>query len=222
MFESWVAMEKFYFKELWIIIAIVSFILFTIIPMIFYLNKRKPQLIVGSCAVIVAVLGIYIYFEYSKYSDLIQRTVYTSPAMRSYGKDIFVDIVYLPGEKRAYMESYLKNSFEKIGLYDAYEEKENIEFFGKNDHYYFLKVRDEFLLTRADNVQFKKVDNPYRIGTYFKLKDPKFEDIGFYEKSKVYFDKYIVPEEMKDLKVDKKYEDISSYKTRTVGTWIIP
>lgn len=124
MYEQWHLMEKFYYEDLGVIVAI--FIVFSILSVstISHLSYLFPKVVNGLFLVFILASGLFIYQNYQVHNDLMAKAKSVNPANRDFKRNFYLDQDYSSYEKQLYRNDYMGNYFNAIDLYDSRKKTE--------------------------------------------------------------------------------------------------
>lgn len=225
MYEQWIAMEQFYYQDMWIavIIAVIAAVL--LVSTIFHFGRTIGKVIVGLSALIIMISGFWTYSNYQVNAETIDKLQYVNPLTRSYTRNAFSDpLPYSVSEKQFYRLGYLPNSFENLGLYNSETILDEIEYLGKYGNYYYFEVNGKSYYTSIKNVEFTQDDKTYREGVHYKLSNHQMADLGFAEESRIFYVRYLVPKSLEDKELSQEEARTALYQGSedVVGNWIMP
>lgn len=227
-YEFWAEAEKFLYDSFIINILILGFVLIFIVNRALFIgsNNSKASNIFFTIVIILFIgFGINTAIKYNKYKILYDYNRYVNYGIRN-NKKIVLNYDYPQYfEKNLYMRLYLVDNFRKISIYDEEKLSEYVEFLGRDGDNFYFKDGDCIVYRKLGDC-LKIVDDiskPTREGVRFHLKDSKFKNIGFKEKSPhVYLLNYKIPKNMEN----KKFETPKDIKVVEQGEftsgWINP
>lgn len=223
MFDQWVAMEAFYYQAfpalMWV--AVILGIIFVV--SVFNLEHRLTRWMAGLSAFFLLVIAGYSYLTYQEHADLINLSSAVGPGMRDYQYRFFLREPYGFTEKFIYRNDYFPDPFEKVGLYEIETFHEPVDYLGTDGQYYYFQVRDAKIYCGKRSVQVSEdFDQVARVGKRYWLKDGRFQEIGFVDKSSRYHDYYALPEAIKDKPVSPEDKAASDYQIDVLFGWLVP
>lgn len=177
-----------------LILLIINCILFFIACFsIIYLEKKTK--IISSVLFLVfrlVFIGFNIYLK--PYYNIISST---NIDMREF-QSIFGFKKYYTAEMRnLYDKTYLENEYSKNLLYENIENHIPIKYLGRDNDRYIFQIDDKYIYTFLD-LSFSDTDNSNLFTKQFILKDKNFTEEGFSLNSKIFFDRYEIPKDLKD------------------------
>ncbi|UUX34623.1 hypothetical protein [Fundicoccus culcitae] len=225
MYEQWVAMEQFYYNDMWvaIIIAVIAGVL--LVSTISHFNTKIGKIMISLSTLVILASGYWAYSNYQIHSDLIDKLQFTNPLTRSYTLNAFSDpLPYSISEEQFYRVGYLPQSFENLELYNANTHLDEIEYMGRYNTYYYFKINDRIYYTSIKNVEFTTDNKTYREGVQYTLIDERMADLGFTEESRIFYLKYLVPQSLEDLELSQEDAKDAIYQGSEdiVANWIMP
>ncbi|MBU5436512.1 hypothetical protein KQI42_00750 [Tissierella sp. MSJ-40] len=227
-YEFWIEAEKFLYDSFFINLIILGFVFIFIInrlSFIGYNNSKTSNIIFFVVIILFIVFSTNTIVKFNKYKILYEYDRYVNYGIRNNKRTIAVYKYPNGAEKDLYSRLYLVDSFRKVSLYDEEKTSEDVEFLGRDgDNFYFQEKN--FISYRELGDYLEIVDNistPIREGIRFYLKDSRFKDIGFKEKSShPYLLNYKIPKNMEN----KKFENPENIKISRQGEftsgWINP
>lgn len=227
-YEFWVEAEKFLYDSFFINLIILGFIFIFIINRLSFIgdNNSKASNIIFSILIIVFItFTINTTAKFNKYKILYDYDKYVNYGIRNNKRTIGRYNYPNRVEKGLYNSLYLVDNFRKVSIYDEEKISEAIEFLGRDgDNFYF---QDKGFITYRKLGNYLEIvddiSNPTREGIRFHLKDSRFKDIGFKEKSPhPYLLNYKIPKSMEN----KTFENLENMEILEQGEfssgWIIP
>lgn len=225
MYQKWLAMEQFYYHDLWIRVILSCIAAVILFASISYYKKRIVQFYIFISILLIGYTVVFARNGYQQYGEMIETSFLTNPGTRDYQKKIFNDFAYGSVERSFYRSSYLYNSYHRLPMYNENElQQSNVTYRGTDGQYYYFEY-DNGIIYYVGNrfVEFLSTDETYRIGAYFTLTDSQFEQIGFVPESRKYFRYYAVPEKMKGLTIDDEIKPKAIYQSRdNISGWLTP
>lgn len=216
-------MEAFYYSQMWLIIIICAVLGIFMFPSLSYLKRRWAKILVFATIIVWSFSGFYLFNNYNKYEDLIEKSVLTNPATRKYEKKIFNDFYYSRSDYSFYRQSYLPQSFEKTGLYNKRELRQDIEYLGTDGNYFYIKFQDDIYYTSKKYIQTTTDSQAERLGLVYELKEKEFSEIGFIEYSNNFFSHYLIPENIINQTVSDQDKKEAIYQSELlIGGWLTP
>lgn len=224
MFENWVSMETFYYKEL--IIEIIIAIVFGIIALatLFNLKNKIAKRLFMVSSIIVLIMVSLSAWGLNKHNDLIDKTRYENAAVRQYKVAPFNKFRYSNTETSIYRVGYMVDNFINIGLYEPQPIEQEIEYLGSDNSFIYFQIASTRVFANKRYGEFSDdISTAKRVGTQYHLIEPEFSDIGFYETSSRFFEQYIIPSELADLKVEADIADAAVYQHTedVIASWVV-
>lgn len=233
-YEFWLEAENFLYTQLLIRVVILGIIFMFLFHVFLYrgFNNKKKFYIVFSIITIASIgFSVKTAMDYDKYKVLYDYEKYVNYGMRNNKKSIIGYEKPSYFEKTVYKDLYLLDNFRKVGLYNEEKVEEDVEFLGRDgDKFYFKDKNNINYREIGDYLEIDlDIESPTREGVKFKLKDPKFQEIGFKEKSHYTFlTTYKIPGKMKDkpfgnpknIEISKQGEILSGWLNPTLGNQI--
>ena len=227
-YEFWVEAEKFLYDSFTINILILSFVFIYIFSRALFIgdNNSKASNIFFSIVVILFIgFGINTAVKYNEYKILYDYSKYVNYGIRD-NKKILLNYSYPQYiEKNLYDRLYLVDNFRKTSIYDEEKISEYVEFLGRDGDNFYFKDEDCIVYRKlGDCLEIvDDISKPTREGVRFHLKDLRFKNIGFKEKSsRVYLLNYKIPKNMEN----KKFETPKDIKVVEQGEftsgWLNP
>lgn len=224
MFEQWQLMEKFYYDELGLLVAV--FIIFGILSVstVSHLSHLLPKIVNGLFLLFMLTSGVFIYQNYQVHSELMAKAKYVNPANRDFQRNFYRNQIYTNYEKELYRNDYMGDYFEAIGLYDAHSNSQEVEFLGRDSfNYFYFKVDDTVYLTIAKWVTFSdQATHASRVGMTYQLSDSRLTELGFVSKSRTFFQSFIVPNTLEDLEYPGVVNETVHPHRDIVAKWVAP
>lgn len=224
MFEQWVSMESFFYQAMTIEIAVAIIFGILILATVFNLKNKSVKRIFITSALIVFSMISLIVWGLNKHSDLIDITRYENAAVRQYKVVPFNKFHYSNTETSIYRVGYMVDSFINIGLYEPHAIEQEIEYHGSNDNFIYFQIGNTRVYANKRYGEFsEEVSTSKRIGTQYSLIESEFSEIGFYETSSKFFEKYLIPNALADLKVTDDFADAAVYQHTedVIASWVV-
>lgn len=223
MYESWIAMEQFYYQHfpnvMWIIV--IGLIVFTLsVYNLDYKPMKYPMVVSG---ILVLALGLHLARGYNQHADLIDLSASAGPGVRDYTKHFYIDEPYSKGAKNLYRGAYIPHLFEKLDFYELQPLAEPVDYLGTDGQYYYFEVQGQPIFTTARHVEFTDTgQEAHRVGKRYVLADPRFQALGFVNQSARFHEYYSLPKQVKDQAVAETARRASDYPTEVLLGWILP
>lgn len=224
MFEQWVSMEKFFYSSMIIEIGIAVVFGIVAIATIFNLKNKRSRLLFSISGLIVAVMAALVFIGLNKHQEFIDKTRYENAAVRQYKVAPFNKFRYSNTETSIYRVGYMVDSFVNIGLYEPHAIEQEIEYHGSDDDFIYFQIGNTRVYANKRYGEFsEEVSTPKRIGTQYSLIESEFSEIGFYETSSKFFEKYLIPNALADLKVTDDFADAAVYQHTedVIASWVV-
>lgn len=227
-YEFWIEAEKFLYDSFFINLIILGFIFIFIINRLSFLgdNNSKASNIIFSIVIIVFItFTINTTAKFNKYKILYDYDKYVNYGIRN-NKKTFLTYKYPSRvEKNLYSELYLVDNFRNLGIYNEEKIGEKVEFLGRDEDNFYFQHNDQIIYRKlGDHLEIvDEISKPTREGIRFHLKDSRFKDIGFKEKSPhPYLLNYKIPKSMEN----KTFENLDNMEILEQGEfssgWINP
>lgn len=216
-YEFWIKAEDFLNVSFYTRLFLLGFLLIIIISRLTFLGEKRGR---GSnifwSIVILTFLGISMNttIKFNKYKKLYDYDKYVNYGMRDYKRVIYTYKGANLTERTLYKDLYLVDNFRMLPIYDEEDVIEDVEFLGRDgDRFYFQDHRNISFRELGNNLEIvDNLSNPIREGIRFKLKDPRFLNIGFKEESpRTYLLTYKIPKDMENKKFENP-DDIEVLK----------
>ena len=227
-YEFWVEAEKFLYDSFFINLIILGFIFIFIINRLSFLgdNNSKASNIIFSIIIIVFItFTINTTAKFNKYKILYEYDKYVNYGIRS-NKKTFLTYKYPSRvEKNLYSKLYLVDNFRNLGIYNQEKICEEVEFLGRDEDNFYFQHNDQIIYRKlGDHLEIvDDISNPIREGVKFYLKDSRFEDIGFSEKSPyTYLLNYKIPESESNMRFENPDNLQTLLETEITLGWINP
>lgn len=224
MFEQWVSMEKFFYSSMIIEIGIAVVFGIVAIATIFNLKNKRSRLLFSISGLIVAVMAALVFIGLNKHQEFIDKTRFENAAVRQYKVAPFNKFRYSNTETSIYRVGYMVDSFVNIGLYEPHAIEQEIEYHGSDDDFIYFQIGNTRVYANKRYGEFsEEVSTPKRIGTQYSLIESEFSEIGFYETSSKFFEKYLIPNALADLKVTDDFADAAVYQHTedVIASWVV-
>lgn len=227
-YEFWIEAEKYLYDSFFINLIILGFIFIFIVHRLSFIgdnNSKTSNIIFSIIIIFFIVFGINTASKFNKYKVLYDYDRHINYGIRNIKKTI--GTYQYPGhiERRLYNDLYLIDSFRKVSIYDEEKIVEEVEFLGRDGDNFYFKEKFNITYRKLGNCLeiADDISNPIREGVRFNLKDPRFKDIGFKEKSPYpYLLSYKIPKGMGN----KEFENPENTKIVEQGEftsgWINP
>lgn len=222
-YEFWIEAEKFLYDKLFIYIVIMGALLILVLNMLSYIrgrNKRNLRILFSIMVISLIGLGISTVINYNKYMVLYDYNVYVNPGIRNVDKGLLSYRMASHAERTSYNQLYLLNNFRKTSIYEEERVIQEVEFLGRDGDYFYFQDRDGISYRElGDYLEISdEVKKPIREGARFHIKDPRFLDIGFKEKSSdCYLLGYKIPKSMEN----KKFEAPENTEIKMQGKYTL-
>ena len=227
-FEFWVAAEKFLYSTYFKSLIGLGIFLFLIIISLTYLTKKTDKWVKYGfifATVIFLSLSFLVFKKYNKYKEIYKYDTHVTYGLRNHKKSMFFNSYPASFERQHYGQLYLVDSYENISLYDSEPIIEEVQFLGRDgDVFYF---REEHSISSRKIGDYLEIDDnissPIREGVRYHLKDIRFKDIGFKEKSEyTYLLGYKIPKSMEDKEFQDPGDTIIQRQENITSGWINP
>jgi len=227
-YEFWVEAEKFLYDSFTINILILGVVFIYIFNRALFIkgNNSKASNIFFSIMIVFFIgFSINTAVKYNEYKILYDYSKYVNYGIRN-NKKILLSYGYPQYvEKSLYDRLYLVDNFRKTSIYDEEKISEYVEFLGRDGDNFYFKDEDRIVYRKlGDCLEIADdISKPTREGVRFYLKDSRFKNIGFKEKSsRVYLLNYKIPKNMEN----KKFETPKDIKVVEQGEftsgWVNP
>lgn len=225
MYEKWLAMEEFYYKNLFSIGFVGSILAIIIISTILYIHRKWIRNLIVICFILILTMVVYGWREYIHHQPLIHIAERLNPAVRLFKrKPYYLDEEYQSYLVKHFQEVYLRAYFASLPMYEAHQHIEEIIYHGQDDRgQYYIEVNSNIYTPPEDLVEISQdIGQPQRIGNQYILKDLRFKEIGFIESSSIFLLKYQIPESQRGIKFTNSTEIRLHNGEFPVGQWIVP
>ncbi|MDR7856826.1 hypothetical protein [Tissierella sp.] len=227
-YEFWIEAEKFLYDSFFINLIILGFAFTLIInslSFIGYDNSKASKIILSIVTILFIAFGINTVTKFNKYKILYDYDRYANYGVRSYKKTIITYQYPDRTQEKLYDTLFLIDSFRKVSIYDEEKIIENVEFLGRDGDNFYFQDQDSIYYRKLGNCLeiIDDISLPIREGVRFHLKDLRFKNIGFKEKSSyTYLLTYKIPKSLEN-KIFENLEDIKIMEQGgfTLG-WINP
>ena len=223
MFEQWLAMEQFYYHTfpMTIICGIVIAMILTVI--IFHLNRPIIRKITLVLLLFEVGLATFAWSQYKHHEDLIRQTETLDAGIRSLDKGFFFEYPYNYSEIEAYKKLYNNDQFEELAFYTKNVIEEPIQFDGLSGKYAYIQIDKQPYKVASCLIEFSdQVKFPIRKGFEYELLDDRFKDIGFFPKSSIFLEKYLIPLSDQGKTFDFDRDSQYPYVFDQIQKWFIP
>lgn len=227
-YEFWVEAEKFLYDSFFINLIILGFIFILIINRLSFIgddNSKASNIIFSIVIIVFIAFSINTMAKFNKYKILYDYDKYVNYGIRNNKKTILTYKYPSRVEKNLYSELYLVDTFRNLGIYDEEKISEDVEFLGSDGDNFYFQDKGYITYIKLGNYSeiVDKISKPTREGIRFHLKDSRFKDIGFKEKSPYpYLLNYKIPKSMEN----KTFENLENMEILEQGEfssgWINP
>lgn len=198
--DDWLNAENFLYSTSPVLFIIGAIFLFILFFMLLYVKKAavKHKLLIMACLIVgLAFIIVSVRNGEQKYGWYRKEISNVSSAIRDRDKKMFVGYNY-SGKTRAKVSD--KSKIEALKMYEQAPlvEKEGLEYLGETEYLYYFKIyRKIYKINKnSDFLVFDStIKTPQFVGFSYKLKDPNFESIGFYQEIAPLYTSLTIPKE---------------------------
>lgn len=224
LFEQWQLMEKFYYDDLGIIVAI--FIVFAIVSIstISHLSYLFPKVVNSLFLIFLIASSVFIYHNYKLHGELMSKAKYVNPANREFKRNFYRDQHYSNYEKVLYRNDFMGDYFEAVGLYDDYQTIQEIDYLGRDAfNYHYFDIDGSIYLTIDKWIQYSdQHTQASRVGVHYRLTDTRLSELGFVSESRIFFQHFLIPTALIDLSYQAE-PNIKVHQHRDIVVkWVAP
>lgn len=221
LYQTFVDAEKFYYDKFWLGIIGVALILFFLLVMVLYANKKQKIISFLLAMFLIIPTGIYLGRNFVQYHSTIQWMSQLTPAVRDYVRKPFSKEQYSVFEQESYRGKNNPNQYPEQ-LYEKTQLQEEVVYLGKDRNFIYVKIGSDFYKVSKDLLEIRDtVSSSSRIATQYVLKDDRFKQEGFVNKSAIFLEKIVIPKELEDLEVDASIANVLKSSTKKMGSWTI-
>ena len=221
MYQTFVDAEKFYYDKFWLGIIGVALILFFLLVMVLYANKKQKIISFLLAMFLIIPTGIYLGRNFVQYHSTIQWMSQLTPAVRDYVRKPFSKEQYSVFEQESYRGKNNPNQYPEQ-LYEKTQLQEEVVYLGKDRNFIYVKIGSDSYKVSKDLLEIRDtVSSSSRIATQYVLKDDRFKQEGFVKESAIFLEKIVIPKELEDLEVDASIANVLKSSTKKMGSWTI-
>lgn len=221
LYQTFVDAEKFYYDKFWLGIIGVALILFFLLVMVLYANKKQKIISFLLAMFLIIPTGIYLGRNFVQYHSTIQWMSQLTPAVRDYVRKPFSKEQYSVFEQESYRGKNNPNQYPEQ-LYEKTQLQEEVVYLGKDRNFIYVKIGSDSYKVSKDLLEIRDtVSSSSRIATQYVLKDDRFKQEGFVKESAVFLEKIVIPKELEDLEVDASIANVLKSSTKKMGSWTI-
>ena len=219
--QTFVDAEKFYYDKFWLGIIGVALILFFLLVMVLYANKKQKIISFLLAMFLIIPTGIYLGRNFVQYHSTIQWMSQLTPAVRDYVRKPFSKEQYSVFEQESYRGKNNPNQYPEQ-LYEKTQLQEEVVYLGKDRNFIYVKIGSDSYKVSKDLLEIRDtVSSSSRIATQYVLKDDRFKQEGFVKESAIFLEKIVIPKELEDLEVDASIANVLKSSTKKMGSWTI-
>ena len=198
LYQTFVDAEKFYYDKFWLGIIGVALILFFLLVMVLYANKKQKIISFLLAMFLIIPTGIYLGRNFVQYHSTIQWMSQLTPAVRDYVRKPFSKEQYSVFEQESYRGKNNPNQYPEQ-LYEKTQLQEEVVYLGKDRNFIYVKIGSDSYKVSKDLLEIRDtVSSSSRIATQYVLKDDRFKQEGFVKESAIFLEKIIIPKEVED------------------------
>ena len=221
LYQTFVDAEKFYYDKFWLGIIGVALILFFLLVMVLYANKKQKIISFLLAMFLIIPTGIYLGRNFVQYHSTIQWMSQLTPAVRDYVRKPFSKEQYSVFEQESYRGKNNPNQYPEQ-LYEKTQLQEEVVYLGKDRNFIYVKIGSDSYKVSKDLLEIRDtVSSSSRIATQYVLKDDRFKQEGFVKESAIFLEKIVIPKELEDLEVDASIANVLKSSTKKMGSWTI-
>ena len=221
LYQTFVDAEKFYYDKFWLGIIGVALILFFLLVMVLYANKKQKIISFLLAMFLIIPTGIYLGRNFVQYHSTIQWMSQLTPAVRDYVRKPFSKEQYSVFEQESYRGKNNPNQYPEQ-LYEKTQLQEEVVYLGKDRNFIYVKIGSDSYKVSKDLLEIRDtVSSSSRIATQYVLKDDRFKQEGFVKESAIFLEKIVIPKELEDLEVDASFANVLKSSTKKMGSWTI-
>ena len=221
LYQTFVDAEKFYYDKFWLGIIGVALILFFLLVMVLYANKKQKIISFLLVMFLIIPTGIYLGRNFVQYHSTIQWMSQLTPAVRDYVRKPFSKEQYSVFEQESYRGKNNPNQYPEQ-LYEKTQLQEEVVYLGKDRNFIYVKIGSDSYKVSKDLLEIRDtVSSSSRIATQYVLKDDRFKQEGFVNKSDIFLEKIVIPKELEDLEVDASIANVLKSSTKKMESWTI-
>lgn len=221
LYQTFVDAEKFYYDKFWLGIIGVALILFFLLVMVLYANKKQKIISFLLVMFLIIPTGIYLGRNFVQYHSTIQWMSQLTPAVRDYVRKPFSKEQYSVFEQESYRGKNNPNQYPEQ-LYEKTQLQEEVVYLGKDRNFIYVKIGSDSYKVSKDLLEIRDtVSSSSRIATQYVLKDDRFKQEGFVKESAIFLEKIVIPKELEDLEVDASIANVLKSSTKKMGSWTI-
>ena len=221
LYQTFVDAEKFYYDKFWLGIIGAALILFFLLVMVLYANKKQKIISFLLAMFLIIPTGIYLGRNFVQYHSTIQWMSQLTPAVRDYVRKPFSKEQYSVFEQESYRGKNNPNQYPEQ-LYEKTQLQEEVVYLGKDRNFIYVKIGSDSYKVSKDLLEIRDtVSSSSRIATQYVLKDDRFKQEGFVKESAIFLEKIVIPKELEDLEVDASIANVLKSSTKKMGSWTI-
>ena len=221
LYQTFVDAEKFYYDKFWLGIIGVALILFFLLVMVLYANKKQKIISFLLAMFLIIPTGIYLGRNFVQYHSTIQWMSQLTPAVCDYVRKPFSKEQYSVFEQESYRGKNNPNQYPEQ-LYEKTQLQEEVVYLGKDRNFIYVKIGSDSYKVSKDLLEIRDtVSSSSRIATQYVLKDDRFKQEGFVKESAIFLEKIVIPKELEDLEVDASIANVLKSSTKKMGSWTI-
>ena len=221
MYQTFVNAEKFYYDKFWLGVIGVALILFFLLVMLLYANKKQKIISLLLAMFLMIPTGIYLGRNFVNYHSTIQWMSQLTPAVREYVRKPFSKEYYSVFEQESYRGKNNPNQYPDQ-LYQKTQLQEGVLYLGKDRNFIYVQMGNASYKLSKNLLEIRDiVSSASRIATQYVLKDNRFTQEGFINESAIFLEKIVIPKELESLEVDASIANALKSSTKKMGTWTI-
>ena len=174
LYQTFVDAEKFYYDKFWLGIIGVALILFFLLVMVLYANKKQKIISFLLAMFLIIPTGIYLGRNFVQYHSTIQWMSQLTPAVRDYVRKPFSKEQYSVFEQESYRGKNNPNQYPEQ-LYEKTQLQEEVVYLGKDRNFIYVKIGSDSYKVSKDLLEIRDtVSSSSRIATQYVLKDDRW------------------------------------------------
>ena len=221
VYQTFIDAENFYYDKFWLGVIGIALTLFFLLVMLLYANKKQKIISLLLAMFLIIPTGIYLGRNFVQYHSTIQWMSQLTPAVRDYVRKPFSKEAYSVFEQESYRRKNNPNQYPEQ-LYQKTQLQEGVLYLGKDRNFIYVQIGNASYKLSKDLLEIRDtVSSSSRIATQYVLKDNRFTQEGFVNKSAIFLEKIVIPKELESLEVDASIANALKSSTKKMGTWTI-
>lgn len=206
--DFWTTAEVFYESIVPAIGILAAFLLLVLFYIRMYARRKKNFWTLIVLVMMILPLG-YAAWGYNHYDLYLEKGSLATPLIRDRERGLF-GYKYYTRRQRDLYKGY--NDAEGLRQLDFYKEETvtaPLDFLGSGPHFHYFQDQNDKIFKLTRGVEFvPTITETQAIGSKFVLTDTEFEEIGFFNPSRVMFDRIEVPQSMEGLEYEPEYDPL--------------